>query len=147
MKTTTMLLPAIGLLLTIGFISCKKDSVHKSNTELLTQKTWKTDIHGLDENNNGVIEETESDMVSCEADDTFTFNTGGMGVYSSGTIQCGNEPSTLPFDWAFVNNETELAIFGTPEKINKLDENYLETYYEDQNSMGQTVKYIKRFRH
>jgi hypothetical protein len=150
MKTTTMKFFAIGLLLAFGFIACKKESVsvNKSNTQLLTQKAWKIETHGLDENNNGVIEAAEADTLSCEVDDVYTFNSNGTGVYDGGTLSCSpGDPSIINFNWLFSNNETELAVFAAPEKINKLDENTLETYYEDVNSKGETVKYIRRFMH
>jgi len=149
-KTTTLLLPGIVLLTLASFTACKKETVNvqKSNTELLTQKAWKYEIHGLDENNDGVIEQSETDMLPCESDDVFSFNTNGTGVYSSGELKCSvNDPSTVDFNWVFTNNETELTVFSFPEKVYNLDENVLETYYEDQNSMGQTVKYIRRFKH
>jgi hypothetical protein len=47
----------------------------------------------------------------------------------------------------FQTNGTALAILASPEMINKLDENILEVYYIDQNSQGQPVKYIRRFKH
>ena len=149
MKTTSMMLLALGLLSAAGLISCKKESTVaiKSNTELLTQKAWKFGIYGLDENNNGVIEETESNMLPCQSDDIFTFNANGTGLYSTGVVKCGIDDADINFDWQFMNGETELATFGYPEKINKLDENTLETYYEDLNSMGVTVKYIRSFKH
>ncbi len=148
MKTTTKNLLTIAFLSIVCLTSCKKETIHKSNTELLTQKTWKFETHGLDENNNGIIEESETDMQPCEADDEFTFNANGTGLYTNGTLICNSgDPSTIDFNWLFANNETELAIFASPEKINKLDDNTLETYYEDLNSQGQTVKYIRRFKH
>ena len=57
------------------------------------------------------------------------------------------EPAVINFAWSFSNNETELAIFAAPEKINKLDENILEVYYMDQNLQGEAVKFIRRFQH
>lgn len=150
MKTTPFKFLSIALSLVMIFASCSKNSVSntKSKTELLTQKTWKFEIYGLDENNDGVIEESESNMMPCEADDVFTFNTNGTGVFAGGTMECtSGEPSTIDFNWSFSNNETELAVFAAPEKINKLDENILEVYYMDQNSQGQSVKYIRRFQH
>ncbi|HJS53142.1 MAG TPA: hypothetical protein VJ765_01320, partial [Chitinophagaceae bacterium] len=127
-----------------------KDSntVARSNTELLTQKNWKFEIYGLDENNNGTIEQSENNMMPCEADDLFKFNADGTGTFTGGTIDCSlGEPSTINFNWSFSNNETELAVFAAPEKINQLNETILEVYYMDQNSQGQQVKYIRRFQH
>lgn len=150
MKTTNLRFIVLSLLSTIMITSCSKEegSTVVSNTTLLTQKSWKFETYGLDENNNGVIEQTESDMQSCEADDIFAFNANGMGSLAYGTIACSpDDPATVNFNWSFTNNETELAIFAAPEKISILNENTLEVYYMDQNSLGQPVKYIRRFKH
>ncbi len=149
-KPTTLF--AIVILLTFAFSSCSKNSTDdpgpKSNTELLTQKAWKFEIYGLDENNNGTIEASENGMLPCEADDAFTFRTNGTGVFAGGAMQCSqDEPATIDFNWSFANNGTELAVFAAPEKINKLDETTLEVYYMDENSLGQPVKFIRRFQH
>jgi len=149
MKTTTPKLVIISFFSFILFISCsKKDNTIDRNTVLLIQDTWKFEIYGLDENNNGTIEDAENGMLACEADDIFTFNANGTGVFAGGAVPCSmGEPATINFNWSLSNNGTELAIFAAPEKINKLDENILEVYYMDQNSLGQPVKYIRRFKH
>ena len=148
MKTTTLKL-AISFFSFFLFISCsKEDDAIDRNTVLLIQHSWKFEIYGLDENNNGIIEETENAMLACEADDIFTFNANGTGVFAGGAVPCSmGEPATISFNWSLSNNGTELAIFAAPEKINKLDENILEVYYMDQNSQGQPAKYIRRFKH
>ena len=149
MKTITLQLIKISLFSVIFFSSCSKgnDTVDR-NTGLLIQSGWKFEIYGLDENNNGVIEDAENSMLACEADDIFTFNANGTGVFARGTAACSmGEPATINFSWSFSNSGTELAIFAAPEKINKLDENILEVYYMDQNSLGQPVKYIRRLKH
>ena len=149
MKTIALKSITIGLFSCIIFLSCSKnENSIKSQTELLTQKSWKFEMYGLDENNNSIIEEAENGMLACEADDVYIFNANGTGVYAGGTLQCSaGESPTIDFGWTFSNNGTELAIFAAPEKINKLDENILEVYYIDQNSHGQPVKYIRRFQH
>ena len=148
MKTTSLKL-AISFFSFILFISCsKEDDAIDRNTVLLIQDSWKFEIYGLDENNNGIIEETENAMLACEADDIFTFNANGTGVFAGGAVPCSmGEPATISFNWSLSNNGTELAIFAAPEKINKLDENILEVYYMEMNSQDQPVKYIRRFKH
>ena len=87
-------------------------------------------------------------MLDCEADDVYTFYVNGVGDFKGGTIPCSmDETPVINFNWRFENNDTELAIFASPEKINQLDENILEVYYMDVNSQGQPVKYIRRFMH
>jgi len=149
MKTITLKLIKISLFSVIFFISCGKgnDTIDR-NTVLLIQGSWKFEVYGLDENNSGVIESAENSMLACETDDIFTFNANGTGVFARGATSCSiGEPATTNFNWSFSNNGTELAIFAAPEKINMLDDNILEVYYMDQNSQGQPVKYIRRFKH
>ena len=149
MKTITLRFAIISFFSFFLFISCsKKDDTVDRNTGLLIQNSWKFENYGLDENNNGAIEEAENGMLACEADDIFTFNANGSGIFARGTVPCSmGEPATINFNWSLSNNGTELAIFAAPEKINKLDENILEVYYMDMNSQDQPVKYIRRFKH
>ena len=149
MKTSTLKLIKITLLFAIIFMSCsKEEDIMTTKTILLVQKDWKVELHGLDENNNGIIEESENGMMACEADDIYTFNVNCTGVFNGGTVPCSLvEPQIISFSWRFLNYGTELAVFAAPEKINRLDENYLEVYYMDENLSGQPVKYIRRFKH
>jgi len=149
MKTIFLKLSTISFFSTIICVSCNKETdVLNQNTALLIDKSWKFEIYGLDENNNGIIEEAENNMLPCEADDVYTFYANGGGVFKGGTMPCSmGETPVVNFNWRFENNGTELAIFAAPEKINRLDENILEVYYMDVNSQGQPVKYIRRFMH
>jgi len=149
MKTIFPKLIPISFFSIIICVSCKKETdVPKDNTALLIEKSWKFENYGLDENNNGVIQEAENYMLDCEADDSYTFYANGGGVFKGGIIPCSmDETPAINFNWRFENNGTELAIFASPEKINRLDENILEVYYMDVNSQGQPVKFIRRFIH
>ena len=149
MKTITSTLSVLCLFSVILLASCSKgDHPVSQKTILLIEKSWKFEFYGLDENNNGVIDETENAMQACEADDILTFNVTGTGSLNSGSTACSQgEPAVTNFNWSFYNNETELAIFAAPEKISILNESVLEVYYMDQNLQGQSVKYIRRFRH
>jgi len=149
MKTIPLKLFAIFFSFVTIIVACSKENGNtKSRTELLVQKNWKYEIAGLDENNNGIIEESENGLLPCQLDDVFTFHSNGTGVLTTGSLPCTpGEPSSTNFNWSFMNNETELAIFGAPEKISMLDENVLEVFYMDQNSQNEPVKYIRRFKH
>jgi len=149
MKTILLKLITISFFSTIICVSCNKETdILDRNTGLLIDKSWKFEIYGLDENNNGVIEESENYMLDCEADDVYTFYANGGGAFKGGTIPCSMEETpVINFNWRFENNCTELAIFASPEKINRLDENILEVYYMDVNLQGEPVKFIRRFMH
>jgi len=147
MKTNNRKLLLVNLLSLVLFTSCLKEDISRK-TAFLVQRSWKFDVYGLDENNNGFIEQSENNMLPCEADDRFTFMVGGSGFFERNKLSCARlEPDVINFTWSFSNNETELAIFAAPEKINRIDENILEVYYMDVNSLGEPVKYIRRFIH
>lgn len=149
MKTTILQFIKLSLFLSIAFISCsKEDKVLEHNTSLLIARPWVFEKYGLDENNNGTIEETENFMLPCEADDTYAFHANGSGFYEGGSVPCSpDETPIINFNWRFENNCTELAVFAAPEKISRLDETILEVYYMDVNSSGQPVRFIRRFQH
>jgi len=133
MKTIFLKLIPISIFSFIICTSCNKEKdILNRNTALLIEKSWKFEIYGLDENNNGIIEEAENNMLDCETDDGYTFYANGGGAFRGGANPC---------------SMGELAIFASPEKINQLDENILEVYYMDVNSEGLPVKYIRRFIH
>ena len=139
----------LSLFFCIAIIACNKENkILERNTRLLIEDRWVFERYGLDENNNGVIEETENNILPCEADDTYAFFANGSGFYEGGQEPCSlGETTIINFTWRFENNCTELAIFASAEKISQLTENTLEVYYMDVNSQGQLVKYIRRFRH
>jgi hypothetical protein len=149
MKTINSKIFVVVLLAITVCASCNKENDALSkNTTLLIDKGWKFDFYGLDENNNGMIDESENDLQSCELDDIFTFNVNGTGSLARGTTACSvGDPNIVNFNWLFSNNETELAIFAAPEKISILNETTLEVYYMDQNIQGQAVKYVRSFKH
>jgi len=147
MKPISIKLIIISFILLLFFTSCLKEDVSR-NTVFLIQHSWRFDVYGLDENNNGVIEASENSMLPCEDDDRFTFMVSGSGFFERHKLSCSLiEPDVINFTWSFSNNETELAVFAAPEKISRLDDNILEVYYMDINSLGQPVKFIRRFRH
>ena len=147
MKTTWLKLTLVSIFSVIILSSCIKENIDIKTT-LLIERSWRFERYGLDENNNGVIEDAENYMMPCEQDDVFTFMINGAGFFEGYALPCTEgEPAVRNFTWRFSNNQTELAIFAAPEKINKLDETILEVYYMDQNLQGEAVKFIRRFRH
>ncbi len=149
MITIVRKIVAISLFCFCIFTSCsKEEDGMNSKTAFLVKEPWKFESHGLDENNNGIIEESENSMLTCETDDIYTFYANCTGIFSAGTIACSaGEPATINFEWRLLNHGTELGVFAAAEMISRLDENILEVYYMDENSMGQPAKYIRRFRH
>ncbi len=97
---------AIVLLSSFCFFACKKSSTHvKTNTELLTQASWKFDNATL----GGV--DVSSQLDQCETDNIITFSSGGSGIIDEGATKCNSgDPQTNPFDWNFASNETVLHV-------------------------------------
>jgi hypothetical protein len=97
---------AAGLVLLASFTACKKTSVHvKTNTELLTQSSWKFDnarVNGAD---------VSAFLQACQKDNTLLFVSNGTGTVDEGPTKCNSgDPQTTPFTWGFLSNETVLHI-------------------------------------
>lgn len=98
---------AIVLLLSLFFAACKKSSgvKAKTNTELITQTSWKFDnakVSGVD---------VSSLLQACETDNILTFSSAGTGTVDEGATKCNSsDPQTNPFTWNFASNETVLHI-------------------------------------
>ena len=149
MKTILLKFITISFFFITFFTSCsKEEDIIARKTTFLIKEPWKFESHGVDENNNGLLEESENSMLACETDDVFTFYATCTGIFSAGTMACSvGESPTTNFEWRFLDHGTQLGVFAAAEMINRLDENILEVYYMDENSMGQPVKYIRRFHH
>jgi len=94
------------LLSGLFFVSCKKSSSHpKTNTDFLTQASWKFDnakVNGVD---------VSSLLKACETDNILTFSSNGSGTLDEGATKCNSsDPQSNPFTWNFTTNETVLHV-------------------------------------
>jgi hypothetical protein len=99
------LLMGLSGLLTLS--SCKDDDEEtRSKTQLLTEKTWKlTSVKVL-----GLSVPPEE----CEADDIYTYTTGGAYSKNEGATKCDvDAPQTVSGSWEFESNETILSVSYT----------------------------------
>jgi hypothetical protein len=148
------------LLFTALIIStgCKKNSsTKKTNTELLTQSTWRYDHSGLDLDNNGTIDSPvpAGMLQSCDTDNTISFNTGGTGVLDEGATKCNAaNPQTVPFTWSFKNNESIInfsnVVFGGltgDVKMISLNDTQLTLEKDVTYAVGVTVNVIIVLKH
>jgi hypothetical protein len=110
---------AIVILSSILFVACKKkdsDSPGGSNkTALLTQSSWKFNNAGIDPNKDGTIDTDISGFISaCLKDNTVSFSsTNNSGTMDEGASKCNtSDPQSVPFTWAFTDNETKINITG-----------------------------------
>jgi lipocalin-like protein len=97
---------SVLLAATVFFSACKKSSSHpKTNTDFLTQSSWKFDhatVNGVD---------VSALLKSCQTDNVLTFSSNGTGTLDDGATKCtSTDPQTDPFDWNFASNETVLHV-------------------------------------
>lgn len=145
----TNLLNTFTLLLAAATITaCSKDSAPtKTNTELLTQATWKFESEGIDLDKNGTIDAPSGEVEDCNKDDIFNFITGGSGTRDEGATRCdGADPQTKPFTWQFQDSEKEIQFDGNLFKLHTLNDNSLKGY-KDIDTLGLSVRIWATFKH
>jgi hypothetical protein len=101
---------AILVILFLSFSGCEKDSDNdkpKTNTDLLTQASWKFSSASA-----SGFGDVSSQIPDCYKDNIYTFVADGTGSTNESTNVCS--PSTAgAFTWNFMSNETTLHI-STP---------------------------------
>ncbi|HTD94034.1 MAG TPA: lipocalin family protein [Chitinophagaceae bacterium] len=81
------------------------DSTAKTNTELITQSTWKFS----DAKVGGAS--VSAFLKACEKDNTVTLAANGTGIADEGGSKCDvNAQQSTPFTWTFQSNETVLNV-------------------------------------
>ena len=106
MKKQTWIFPVITIFFIFCFAACSKDPVHvKTNTELVSQSTWKFDnakVGGTD---------VSAFVQACQKDNIITFVSTGSGTLDEGASKCNSgDPQTTPFTWNFTSGETVLHV-------------------------------------
>jgi hypothetical protein len=107
-----------ALLLIASFWACSEKEITPapSNTEMISESSWKYESGGADLDRNGSIDvtfESTGAIPACRLDNTATFSANGSGIADEGTTKCNaSDPQSLPFTWNFSNNETKLNITG-----------------------------------
>jgi hypothetical protein len=94
-------------ILLLSFTACKKSVkvTVKTNTELLTQTSWKFDnakVSGTD---------VSAFVSACQKDNLYTFVSNGTGTADEGATKCAaGDPQSTAFTWNFASNETVLHV-------------------------------------
>jgi hypothetical protein len=107
MKKQFAPLVAVFALALAIFSSCNKDDspIPKTNTQLLTQGTWKfksATVGGSD---------ASSSLQTCQKDNILTFNAAGTGTVDEGLTKCNiADPQTASLSWNFATSETILHV-------------------------------------
>ncbi len=105
------LLPAQIIALCISSVcSCKKnDTVILSNTQLISQQTWKL-VAFTQTLPGGVVQDMFAPMYACYLDDEFVYRSNMTFESNAGSAKCNDtDPQVFSSGtWKFINNETTL---------------------------------------
>jgi hypothetical protein len=100
----------------ILFAACKKDGNggDSEKKKLLTASAWVYESGGLDMDKNGTVDFSFDGLLpACILDNKGTFKSDGTGVTDEGNTKCDPAADqTTPFNWSFMNNETQLSLSG-----------------------------------
>lgn len=99
----------------LSLVSCRQSKPRvKTNTELLSQKTWIL-REARNKNASGNWETVFLLIDSCRRDNLVNFSASGNYIVDEGPTKCYPVDSQifLSGTWAFDKNETELVLFGT----------------------------------
>lgn len=93
--------------------SCtKKETTDPTNDTLLRAGKWKMTSYTIRYDTLGY--ELAIDMMAnrdtCRTDDYITFDSSYVGIQDNGKLSCGSELSTLPFEWAWKDNQKTLVM-------------------------------------
>jgi len=146
----------LAALTLIAVGGCKKGSGPKSNTQLLTQSTWKFDNAALDVDRNGTPDSPVPPgfLQSCDTDNTLTFKSDNTGVVDEGATKCDPaSPQSAPFTWTFKDNDQTITFGGVSfggltgdVKVKTLNDTQLELHKEV-TFLGTAVNVIVYFKH
>ncbi|MES2647554.1 MAG: hypothetical protein V4717_11800 [Bacteroidota bacterium] len=126
----TLLSSIFIIALVLSMFSCKKETVFKSRTELLTQKRW---IQTYGEIGiRGVYTSDWADYKPCKKDDNTTLKVDKTYQMSEGPTKCNpNDPDVYDTGtWEFSANESKITIGRNLYNIKTLDENKMVLVYD-----------------
>jgi hypothetical protein len=100
------LLLAFIAITVLTFCSKNKQATTTIDVNMLTNKAWLLENIKVDIGANGTIDSTRT-PTTCDADDSFTFNADGKGIYDKSLIKCdASEERISNFAWQQKNNTT-----------------------------------------
>lgn len=92
--------------------SCsKKETTDPTNDSLLRNGKWKITNYTIRYDTAGM--EKVIDMMvgrdTCRTDDYITFDSSYTGMQQTGKLSCGSELTTVPFEWAWKDNQKTIV--------------------------------------
>ena len=104
--------------------SCFNKGATPHNLELLTATPWKYEKAGFGSTDDGIFDALDPRIAGSEKDNTIIFRKDGSG-YSQ---QTAKNKDSLPFVWAFQNNDSTIYFQNQYYKIRSLTSHRLEIY-------------------
>ena len=96
----------------------------KPVNELLTEKPWQIVGAGFDNNNNGIVDNSENQLTDCQKDNTYQLHPPGTGSIFDNAVDC-TPSGNLNFEWRLVNDGKEIEINLQKYFIVRITENEL----------------------
>jgi hypothetical protein len=131
---------------------CFGKNASASDLELLTNTPWKYEKAGFDSNDDGIFDALDPSIAGSEKDNTIIFCKDGTGYSALGpNSQLGSKPGkgasdSLPFIWAFQNNDSTIYFQDQYYKVRILDRHRLEIYADEK--LGEVnTRYIIILKH
>jgi hypothetical protein len=147
-KWTIFTLIPVALYLT----GCTGKNASGNDLELLTNTPWKYEKAGFDSNDDGIFDALDPSIAGSEKDNTIIFCKDGTGYSALGPNSVlGSKPGkggfdSLPFIWAFQNNDSTIYFQDQYYKVRKLDRHHLEIYADEK--LGEVnTRYIIILKH
>lgn len=99
----------------VFWVSCTKKSDPAPNQpakiDHLTSTVWKVEDVGLDQNKDGVLEQSILGFYPCLKDNTITFKKDNTGTTDDGLDKCNaSTPQTSVINWSFADAESNLVV-------------------------------------
>ena len=131
----------------LSIVGCSTKETSGRDLELLTGNPWKYEKAGFDSNDDGIFDALDTLIAGCEKDNTIIFRKDGTGYSQTHEVKCKVAgPDSLPFMWAFQNNDSTIYFQDQYYKVRSLTRNRFEIY-ADQKFGAVSTRYIIVFRH
>src|ERR1700727_2286448 len=131
---------------------CSDKSATGKDLDLLTNTPWKYEKAGFDSNDDGIFDALDPRIAGSEKDNTIIFCKDGTGYSALGpNSQLGSKlgkgaSDSLPFIWAFQNNDSTIYFQDQYYKVRILDRHRLEIYADEK--LGEVnTRYIIILKH
>src|ERR1700761_5147340 len=134
-RTIILTLFSAGLYMTTP--GCSGKGAPGKDLDLLTHTPWKYEKAGFDSNDDGIFDALDPSIAGSERDNTIIFCKDGTGYSALGANTSLNtrtgrgNPDSLPFIWAFQNDDSTIYFQDQYYKVRTLDKHRLEIYADE----------------